>query len=415
MRVRGHRRQSHEAPPEGRLPAPGRLLVVTADIGEGHNAAARVIAETFTEAGLGSEVTSIDALALLGRPLAKFMTWSYRLTLAHAPQIYQFYYDALFAHRGAARVAKRLVGSVFGRRLDRHLRLANPVVIICTHPFGSAGMQWLRRVRGMSIPTATFVTDFAAHPFWVFEDVDVHFVMHELSAEQARRLGARGPVEVSAPPVAPAVRPRPHASARRELDLRRDAFIVLVTGGAWGVGTLRDAIVALLELGPHVQVLAVCGRNEPLRQTLEGMGQPRSRLVTLGFVDTMPELMAAADVVVTNAGGVTALEAFAAARPLVLFDPIAGHGKANAALMERAGLAVVCSGHEMFDATMRELASNQIRVEGLRHTELAHLKDKDLAADLRRLVVGPPVEATDDGMPPPLREDGPAGSTRVTE
>lgn len=385
------------------------MLVITADIGEGHNAAARVVAETFIAARLGDEVTAVDAIGLLGRPLAWLMASSYRLTLAHAPQIYQFYYDALFSHRGVARVAKRLVGAVFGRRLATEVRRTMPDLIVCTHPFGSAGADWLRRHRGMAVPTATFVTDFAAHPFWVFEDVDVHFVMHDLSAADAHRLGARGPVEVSAPPVAAGFRPRAKGPARRAMGLRGDAFIVLVTGGAWGVGTLRDAIAVLLELGDDVQVVAVCGRNEPLRRKLVALGRPTSRLVVLGFVDTMPDLMAAADVVVTNAGGVTALEAFAAARPLVLFDPIAGHGKANAAMMEQAGLAVVCPGSAELRSTVRELANNDIRVEGLRRAELAQVRGKDLARDLASLLGSRPFAEPDEPVGAPFVEDGPGG------
>jgi UDP-N-acetylglucosamine:LPS N-acetylglucosamine transferase len=57
----------------------------------------------------------------------------------------------------------------------------------------------------------------------------------------------------------------------------------------------------------------------------------------------MATLMAAVDVVVNNAGGVTAAEALACGRGLVIFRPVAGHGRASAAAMAKAGLAVVCT------------------------------------------------------------------------
>jgi UDP-N-acetylglucosamine:LPS N-acetylglucosamine transferase len=59
----------------------------------------------------------------------------------------------------------------------------------------------------------------------------------------------------------------------------------------------------------------------------------------LGWTDDMPALMAAADVLVQNAGGLTCMEAFAAGLPVVSFRPIAGHGRENALHMERAGVA----------------------------------------------------------------------------
>ena len=44
----------------------------------------------------------------------------------------------------------------------------------------------------------------------------------------------------------------------------------------------------------------------------------------------MPALMAAADALVENAGGLTCMEAFAVGLPVITFQPIAGHGKDNA-------------------------------------------------------------------------------------
>ena len=54
----------------------------------------------------------------------------------------------------------------------------------------------------------------------------------------------------------------------------------------------------------------------------------------------MPTLMAAADVLVENAGGLSCMEALAVGLPVVTYLPIAGHGRHNAREMERAGLTV---------------------------------------------------------------------------
>lgn len=364
---------------------PLRLLLLTADIGEGHNSAARAIQHTVERTWPGSEVTTFDSLSLLGATVESLMRSTYQATLAYAPMIYDFYYRALWRMPRFARVAKRLVAALFGRRLAHVLDLVEPDVVVCTHPFGAAGMHWLRRNRSNRVPAATFITDFAAHPFWVFPGVDVHFVMHDVAVGDAEGFGGGG-VLVSAPPVARAFRPRNPNGSRAALGLREQACVILVTGGAWGVGTLLDAVVTLLGLDDSLQVVAVCGHNDRLRKRLEDLGASRDRLMPLGWVNTMPDLLAAADAVVTNAGGVTALEAFASARPLVLFDPIAGHGKANAALMERAGLATVCPTSDDLQQTIAALAEDRARLDGLRKAELEHLSTRDLANDLRKVV-----------------------------
>jgi len=56
----------------------------------------------------------------------------------------------------------------------------------------------------------------------------------------------------------------------------------------------------------------------------------------LGWTDDMPSWMTAADIVIGNAGDATGLEAMACGRPVVMFDPIARHGRANAELMASA-------------------------------------------------------------------------------
>jgi UDP-N-acetylglucosamine:LPS N-acetylglucosamine transferase len=388
-------------------PSP-RVLLLTAAIGEGHNVAARAINRRISQVWPAAEVCTLDAVALMAPGMSWLTQSAYRLVLDRAPGVYQLFYDLLWRHRWFAWLSKRLVAAWCGWRLWPRLRRFQPDMVICTHPYGAAAMDRLRRVRRLVVPTAIFVTDFAPHPFWVFPHIDLHFVMHRLSALEARRLGARGPVLVAAPPVLPAFRPGDQGAARRALGLRAGALVVLVTGGGWGVGTLAETVAALLGLGaesggrrgerPRVQVVAVCGRNQALRQHLEWLSVPRARLVPLGFVERMPELLAAADVVVTNAGGVTALEAFASARPVLVFDPIPGHGRANAKLMEAAGLALVCHSGTELEATVLRLAGDRdgdgARLAALRAAELDQLAGKDLAEDLVLLAGAVP-------LPPP--------------
>jgi UDP-N-acetylglucosamine:LPS N-acetylglucosamine transferase len=80
----------------------------------------------------------------------------------------------------------------------------------------------------------------------------------------------------------------------------------------------------------------VCGRNAALRRRLAAGG----RVIALGWVDDMPSLLRAADVVVQNAGGLTSLEAMASGIPVVSYRCLPGHGSANAAVLQRLGLAV---------------------------------------------------------------------------
>jgi UDP-N-acetylglucosamine:LPS N-acetylglucosamine transferase len=60
--------------------------------------------------------------------------------------------------------------------------------------------------------------------------------------------------------------------------------------------------------------------------------------VALGWRSDVAALMAASDVLVHNAGGLSLTEALTAGLPAVTFRPIPAHGRANAELLARAGL-----------------------------------------------------------------------------
>ena len=92
--------------------------------------------------------------------------------------------------------------------------------------------------------------------------------------------------------------------------------------GSWGVGPIAETFDVIARSEQFVPVV-VCGRQERLRRRLSARGTG----IVLGWTDQMPELMAASDVLVENAGGLTAMEALAAGLPVVTYRPIAGHGR----------------------------------------------------------------------------------------
>ncbi|MGB8995931.1 MAG: WS/DGAT domain-containing protein [Pseudonocardiaceae bacterium] len=265
-----------------------------------------------------------------------------------------------------------------------------PDLVVSTYPLGTGGLDWIRRRGGLDVPVAAIISDFAPHPFWVYSEVDLHYVASQpsLRAMYRARPDARG--AVGAPPVVAAFHPASATEARRRCGLPEDRLIALVSCGSLGFGSVERAVDAALAAGPELCVVVACGRNEALRAKLEARAtllEPSAapRLVPLGWTSEMPALTAAADVVVTNAGGATALEAVACGRAVLMFEPIAGHGKANAELMAQAGLATVCnSPAELIDA-LRELASQPARLAEAQQRALAHIDALDFDGEIAAL------------------------------
>ena len=89
-------------------------------------------------------------------------------------------------------------------------------------------------------------------------------------------------------------------------------------------------------------MLAVAGSNARLARRLQAVAATAPRVVAFGFTDRVPELMAAADVVVTSSGD-TCTEARVVGRGLVLLDVVPGHGRENLMHELERGNAVVAS------------------------------------------------------------------------
>jgi UDP-N-acetylglucosamine:LPS N-acetylglucosamine transferase len=143
--------------------------------------------------------------------------------------------------------------------------------------------------------------------------------------------------------------------ARRMLGLPIDSPLVAVSGGGWGVGDLAGAVRVALELH-GVRVLLLCGRNELLRQRLATAFDERVRV--LGFVEDMPTLLAAGDVLVHSTAGLTVLEAHMLGCRVISYGWGVGHVRLNNRAFVRFGLAdVVRSRSTLRPALERALAA----------------------------------------------------------
>lgn len=316
-----------------------RVLLVSADIGRGHNAAGEALVERVHELWPGSEVCWVDTLDAMGPGVGWTLRHLYVMNIGLTPWLYEFFWASLWRHRWFSRASKAFVGAWAGRRLARTVAEFGPDLILSTYPLGSAGLAWLRNHRGLGVPIGAWVSDFAPHPFWVYPQLDLNLVVHPAALPVAAVAAPGAALGVCGPLVTRRFRPGDRVEAVRLCRLDPSRQTVVVSCGSYGFGAVEEAITALTGIGDGLQVVAVCGRNRRLADRLAALDVPAGRLVVRGWVDDMPVLLRAADLVVTNAGGVTALEAWATGVPVVMYRPIAAHGAANAALMTAAGLA----------------------------------------------------------------------------
>jgi UDP-N-acetylglucosamine:LPS N-acetylglucosamine transferase len=342
IRKRRQRPDPDRAPdayPDREAGEPRRVLILSADVGEGHAAAARALAEQIESSAEPAEVKVIDGLASMGPLLRPVVEDGYRVQLRFFPWTYTVVYWLLEHVMPIRALTRRLLRTFGARPLARVIADEQPDVVVSTYPAVTVVLAHLRRRGMISCPTVATITDLTGLFFWAQPGIDMHLVMYGESMPSVERIAGRGSVQLVNPLIsAEFLRPRCPIESRRALGLPAEGRMVVVSGGGWGVGDISGAVREFTRVREVSSIICLAGRNEQLAARLRSDFRSEPRVHVYGFTDRMPELLAAADVLVHSTGGVTCLEARAAGTPVVSYGLPVGHARLNTRAMAELDL-----------------------------------------------------------------------------
>lgn len=321
-----------------------RVHFLSYSLGTGHRRAADLLAGAVRARGCESSHSALE----------EWVPWDYDLLFRHGylflatkvPKVWDWMYASpLFTRRealGSNGQRRRAVAKFRARGFDA----AGLVVATQYNAMEIAADH--RRSSGGGARLAVVLTDYDLYPLWTRPEVDLFLVPHgDLASRLEERGVARGRIAVTGLPVDPAfAQARDGNAARAALGLDGGARVVLLLGGGLGSGPLEAAARACLSV-PGWTVILVCGGNAALRERLAPLARQEShRLRVLGYRKDLPDLMAAADLVVTKGGGLSLSEALYAGRPVVALPGLPGQEHANIAFMAERGWVTPCPGPE---------------------------------------------------------------------
>ena len=366
-----------------------RILILTASYGSGHARAAGVLAEEFRRAG--ALPTVVDHFRDLVHPV--FDQWSravYYGILHRAPALWGGAYwmgDQISVSSpfmlGFNRVgARKLRGLLRAGRFDQ---------AVSVQPTPAAALSYLRSRGEPTPPHTTVFTDFVAHTQWIHPYLDRYCVPAEEIAHELTAKGLpRESVVVTGIPVGSEFLHQPdRAAARLAVGLSpRLPVLLFMDGSGGGFGRLEEAARAVLGMEQPFQAVFVAGHERGLEARLRRLASGReNRIKVFGFVDHIRELMAAADFLVTKAGGLTLAEALAAELPIICFGSLPGQEVRNERFAAMTGVGLVAGSGEQLQRVIAAALRDPVLLRDIRERITIYRRPR-AAQDIVELVLG---------------------------
>ena len=229
--------------------------------------------------------------------------------------------------------------------LVKLIRQEKPDIALCTHFLPAEILLFLRKKKILDIPIGVVVTDFDAHAMWILRSVDWYFVACEETRAYLAALGIPpGTIFVTGIPIDLkfGIEKR-KAETRIRLGLDPDKTTILVSVGGFGVGPVESLVHTLHEIQHPVQMVVIWGRNTRLEGRLKDLPSLRHPTKIVGFTNEMDSWMAASDLLVGKAGGLTSSEALAQGLVLVIVNPIPGQEERNSDHFLEEGVGIRCN------------------------------------------------------------------------
>ncbi len=320
-----------------------RVLILHASVGSGHKRAAEALAAAFARRTPG-QVRVEDVLDYTNPIFREAYSHSYLRLTDKLPELWGYVYEQ--TDRDFFRFAteiRTLVDTTWTWGLRKLLREYAPHVIVCTH-FLPVEILSMRKGRArLTQHLYCVVTDYSAHAFWAYRDVDRYFVAtEETRRELIERKVPAEVIKVTGIPVhLDVTQPKTREASRASLGYAAEKPLITLFGGGVDPGRVRAIIKGLLQRQLRATLVVVAGRNRGLLNEINDLeGTPHLEMHKLGFINYVDDLVVASDVVVTKAGGLTVSEVLARGRPMIIIDPIPGQEESNADYLTSVGAAI---------------------------------------------------------------------------
>ena len=379
-----------------------KVLIMSASTGGGHNRAAKAMKDEIEKKCIdGEHITCeiIDSLKLINTTMDKIISSGYEKSAKYTPKAWGGVYKMSDANIVSKHEYKgNLFNTLLASKLKKLLKERKPDLIIGTHPFPMIALSTLKKkypyrnaFNSFFVPPLiSDLTDYTAHSTYIQDEIDYYIAGDEYVKEVLISEGVDGdkikpygiPVEKSF------LEHREKSVVLEELGLAPDKFTVLLMGGSFGAGNIKDTLKELLEIDRDFQIIVITGRNETLKEKLEKSLEKHTidkNISILGFTQDMNDILSAVDIIVSKPGGLTTTECLLKELPMIIPYYIPGQEEENMDFLSNCGAALRTSKKFTISVLLKVLIDNPTRMKLLKNN-IKSIKKQNTAEDIANLV-----------------------------
>ena len=388
-----------------------KVLIMSASTGGGHNRAARAIKEELesrTIDNMSIECEIVDSLKLVNNTMYKVISRGYEKSALYTPKAYGSVYrfsETTIASKNEFKTNP--LTSLMARKFKHLLNESTPDLIIGTHPFPMIALSTLKKnnnIHSLSRsesfykstkvdipPMISVLTDYTTHSTWIQNEIDYYIVGHEyvkellvyegVDSEKVKAFGI--PVEKSF------LSHRDRETVLTELGLSPEKLTVLLMGGSFGAGNIKETLEDLIAIDRDFQILVITGRNEHLKDKLSKMLDStihNKNICLLGYTNKMNDILASIDVLISKPGGLTTTEALLNDVPMIVPYFIPGQEEENLDFLTNCGAALRTTKKYSLPVLLKVLIDDPSRLDNLRKN-IKSIRKFDSAVNISNLVV----------------------------
>lgn len=340
-----------------------KILILSVVCGGGHFSAARSVSARIKELEPDAEIEVVDILKTYSLSDFYITKYGYAAMIGHIPWFYAMGYwlsnHGLFKNFYAAaplRVARNIAPKLYQR-----INETKPDVIYCTHFYPAMALSLLRQAYKVPPVVIASSLDYAVEPFFdKVRNIDFLTIANEEFIPGRLHSGfTLEQIRVTGVPTSERFYNEPNKiEARNKLGLNPDIFTVLIMfgGGEWA-GTYKIYKELVKDYSKEIQIIVINGNNQKTFNKIEKCEKPDNvHLLNVGFTSEVEVYMAASDIALTKAGGLSTTEMVNSELPMLISTKVYGQEKRNMEFMVSHGVALSFKNtkdlHEKIDIAM---------------------------------------------------------------